>query len=74
MQFVSGLTTLFQSFFGTRLPVIAAPSYAYIIPITSIISSTRFAYYTDPFEVSLKISFIIYSYKLKFTNDNRFIT
>ncbi|CAN7089735.1 unnamed protein product [Brassica rapa subsp. narinosa] len=50
MLFVSGLTTLFQSFFGTRLPVIAAPSYAYIIPITSIISSTRFAYYTDPFE------------------------
>ncbi|KAJ4877595.1 putative nucleobase-ascorbate transporter 10 [Raphanus sativus] len=50
MLFVSGLTTLLQSFFGTRLPVIAAPSYAYIIPITSIISSTRFTYYTDPFE------------------------
>ncbi|KAL0856263.1 hypothetical protein Bca101_061416 [Brassica carinata] len=50
MLFVSGFTTLFQSFFGTRLPVIAAPSYAYIIPISSIISSTRFTYYTDPFE------------------------
>ncbi|KAJ0253207.1 hypothetical protein HA466_0122710 [Hirschfeldia incana] len=50
MLFVSGLTTLFQSFFGTRLPVIAAPSYAYIIPITSIISSTRFTHYIDPFE------------------------
>ncbi|XP_010490150.1 PREDICTED: putative nucleobase-ascorbate transporter 10 [Camelina sativa] len=50
LLFVSGLTTLFQTFFGSRLPVIAATSYAYIIPITSIISSTRFTYYTDPFE------------------------
>ncbi|ESQ32080.1 hypothetical protein EUTSA_v10005426mg [Eutrema salsugineum] len=50
LLFVSGLTTLFQSFFGTRLPVIAAASYAYIIPVTTIISSTRFTYYTDPFE------------------------
>ncbi|AED93439.1 Xanthine/uracil/vitamin C permease [Arabidopsis thaliana] len=50
LLFVSGLTTLFQSFFGTRLPVIASASYAYIIPITSIIYSTRFTYYTDPFE------------------------
>ncbi|OAP15797.1 hypothetical protein AXX17_AT1G59190 [Arabidopsis thaliana] len=50
LLFVSGLTTLFQSFFGTRLPVIAVASYAYIIPITSIIYSTRFTYYTDPFE------------------------
>ncbi|CAH2044416.1 unnamed protein product, partial [Thlaspi arvense] len=50
LLFVSGLTTLFQSFFGTRLPVIAAASYAYIIPITSIISSNRFTHYTDPFE------------------------
>ncbi|KAL1224274.1 putative nucleobase-ascorbate transporter 10 [Cardamine amara subsp. amara] len=50
LLFVSGLTTLSQSFFGTRLPVIAASSYAYIIPIISIISSTRFTIYTDPFE------------------------
>lgn len=59
LLFVSGLTTLFQSFFGTRLPVIAAASYAYIIPITSIISSNRFTDYTDPFEVSLRINIII---------------
>ncbi|XP_013596946.1 PREDICTED: putative nucleobase-ascorbate transporter 9 [Brassica oleracea var. oleracea] len=50
MLFVSGLTTLLHSFFGTRLPVIAAASYAYIIPITSIISSSRFTHYIDPFE------------------------
>ncbi|KAL0890671.1 hypothetical protein Bca101_014654 [Brassica carinata] len=55
MLFVSGLTTLLHSFFGTRLPVIAAASYAYIIPITSIISSTRFSHYTDPFERFVRI-------------------
>ncbi|XP_010520648.1 PREDICTED: putative nucleobase-ascorbate transporter 10 [Tarenaya hassleriana] len=50
LLFVSGVSTLFQSFFGTRLPVVAIGSYAYIIPVSSIISASRYRQYTDPFE------------------------
>ncbi|GKV12317.1 hypothetical protein SLEP1_g23478 [Rubroshorea leprosula] len=48
LLFASGLNTLFQSLFGTRLPVVAVDSYAYLIPITSIIQGSRYSSCATP--------------------------
>ncbi|KAJ7960027.1 Nucleobase-ascorbate transporter [Quillaja saponaria] len=45
LLFVAGVNTLFQSFFGTRLPVVMGTSYAYVIPTHSIAMSRRFNKY-----------------------------
>ncbi|XP_050123904.1 putative nucleobase-ascorbate transporter 10 [Malus sylvestris] len=50
MLFVSGLNTLLQSLFGTRLPTVVVGSYTYIIPTTSIILANRYKAFTDPHE------------------------
>ncbi|KAJ7544547.1 hypothetical protein O6H91_09G082200 [Diphasiastrum complanatum] len=42
LLFVNGINTLLQSFFGTRLPVVINGSFAYFIPVMSIINSSRF--------------------------------
>jgi nucleobase transporter 1/2 len=41
LLFTSGLSTLFQTLFGTRLPSVAVGSYAYMIPTTSIVLASR---------------------------------
>uniref|UniRef100_A0A0A0L2L5 Nucleobase-ascorbate transporter 10 n=1 Tax=Cucumis sativus TaxID=3659 RepID=A0A0A0L2L5_CUCSA len=48
LLFVSGLNTLFQSLFGTRLPVVVVGSYAYLIPTISIVLAKRYTSLTDP--------------------------
>ncbi|GLT71170.1 hypothetical protein SLA2020_432070 [Shorea laevis] len=48
LLFVSGLNTLLQSLFGTRLPAVVAGSYSYVIPITSIVLARRYQGLTDP--------------------------
>ena len=53
LLFVSGLSTLLQSLFGTRLPSVVVGSYSYIIPTTSIVLAHRYNAYTDPHEVNL---------------------
>ncbi|KAM1177145.1 hypothetical protein ACFX1Q_017455 [Malus domestica] len=50
MLFVSGLNTLLQSLFGTRLPTVVMGSYTYIIPTASIILANRYKAFTDPHE------------------------
>ncbi|KAI9200329.1 hypothetical protein LWI28_006106 [Acer negundo] len=50
LLFVSGLTTFFQSLFGTRLPTVSVGSYVYLIPITSIVMAKRYNSYIDPYE------------------------
>ncbi|KAA3453400.1 Xanthine/uracil/vitamin C permease [Gossypium australe] len=50
LLFVSGLSTLFQTFLGTRLPIVVVGSYAYLIPVTSIIQASRYTSYSDPYE------------------------
>ncbi|OMO77169.1 Xanthine/uracil/vitamin C permease [Corchorus olitorius] len=50
LLFVSGFSTLFQSILGTRLPTVIVGSYAYLIPVTSIIQASRFNSYSDPYE------------------------
>ncbi|XP_019416463.1 PREDICTED: putative nucleobase-ascorbate transporter 10 [Lupinus angustifolius] len=50
LLFVSGINTLLQSWFGTRLPTVITGSYTYIIPTISIVQATRYSAYTNPYE------------------------
>lgn len=49
--FVSGINTLFQTTFGTRLPTIVGGSFAFIIPVITIINSEDLINITDDNEV-----------------------
>ncbi|GAB4824754.1 Nucleobase-ascorbate transporter 12 [Ancistrocladus abbreviatus] len=40
--FVSGVTTLLHTFFGTRLPLIQGPSFVYLAPALAVINSPEF--------------------------------
>lgn len=40
--FVSGVTTLLQTSFGSRLPLIQGPSFVYLAPALAIINSPEF--------------------------------
>lgn len=42
VMFVSGVTTLLQSFFGSRLPLIQGPSFVFLAPALAIINSPEF--------------------------------
>ncbi|GLT93923.1 hypothetical protein SLE2022_116920 [Rubroshorea leprosula] len=55
LLFASGLSPLFQPVFGTRLPVVAVSSYAYLIPITSIIQASRYSSSITTFQLSYVI-------------------
>ncbi|KAL7085329.1 hypothetical protein ACP275_14G275700 [Erythranthe tilingii] len=48
LLFVSGLNTLLHSFFGTRLPSVIGGSYAFLIPVTSIIHSKKYTLIQNP--------------------------
>ncbi|KAM7493278.1 hypothetical protein LguiB_027887 [Lonicera macranthoides] len=48
LLFVSGLNTLTQTFFGTRLPSVMSGSYAFLIPTTSIIRAKRYEMLQEP--------------------------
>ncbi|XP_047336443.1 nucleobase-ascorbate transporter 6-like [Impatiens glandulifera] len=47
-MFVSGVSTLLQSSFGTRLPSVMRGSYSFLIPMASIIHSKRFESCSNP--------------------------
>lgn len=49
--FVAGLNTLFQSFFGTRLPAVIGASYSYVPTTISIILAARYSDILNPHEV-----------------------
>ncbi|KAL2529511.1 putative nucleobase-ascorbate transporter 10 [Forsythia ovata] len=50
LLFVSGVNTLFHSLFGTRLPVVIGGSYAFLIPVTTILRSRRYQMIQQPEE------------------------
>ncbi|XP_019170144.1 PREDICTED: nucleobase-ascorbate transporter 7-like [Ipomoea nil] len=50
LLFVSGVNTLLQSWFGSRLPVVIGGSYRFIIPVIYVALSSRFQAYLDPRE------------------------
>ncbi|PSR99918.1 Nucleobase-ascorbate transporter 10 [Actinidia chinensis var. chinensis] len=49
LLFVSGVNTLFQSLFGTRLPSVIIGSYSYIIPMMSILHAKRYHRLLEPY-------------------------
>lgn len=51
LLFVAGIKTLLQTLFGTRLPVIVGGSYAFVIPVLSIINDSSLKKIPDPHEV-----------------------
>ncbi|RCV11541.1 hypothetical protein SETIT_2G193900v2 [Setaria italica] len=52
--FVAGINTLFQTFFGTRLPVVMGGSYTFVAPTISIILAGRYSNEADPREKFLR--------------------
>lgn len=53
LLFVAGVNTLFQTFFGTRLPAVIGGSYTYVPPTISIILAGRYSDIVNPQEVRL---------------------
>lgn len=54
LLFVAGINTLFQTYFGTRLPAVIGGSYTFVMPTISIILAGRYSDIIDPHEVRLK--------------------
>ncbi|KAF7832274.1 nucleobase-ascorbate transporter 1 [Senna tora] len=53
LLFVSGINTLLQALFGTRLPAVVGGSFAYVVPIVYIISDSSLQRISDSHEVNL---------------------
>ena len=52
LLFVEGINTLLQTLFGTRLPTVIGGSYAFMVPIISIIHDSSLMSIADPHLVS----------------------
>lgn len=52
LLFVEGINTLLQTLFGTRLPTVIGGSYAFMVPIISIIHDSSLTRIEDPHLVS----------------------
>lgn len=48
---MSGINTLIQTLIGSRLPVVMGPSYAYIIPVMTIINDNSAGNYDSEHQV-----------------------
>lgn len=53
LLFVSGLNTLTQTLFGTRLPAVIGGSYTFVPTTLSIVLAARYNDISNPQEVSL---------------------
>lgn len=53
LLFVEGINTLLQTLFGTRLPTVIGGSYAFMVPIISIIHDPSLMRIPDDHLVSL---------------------
>ena len=51
MLFVAGVNTLFQTLFGTRLPVVIGGSFTFVPTTISIIMASRYSDIVNPQEV-----------------------
>lgn len=57
LLFMSGVNTLLQTLFGTRLPTVMGPSIAFTLPVLSIIndySDTNFASEGEVWKVQMR--------------------
>lgn len=52
LLFVTGINTLLQSLFGTRLPTVIGGSYAFVVPIMAIVQDSSLAGIPDDHEVN----------------------
>ena len=52
LLFVAGVNTLFQTWFGTRLPAVIGGSYTYVPTTISIILAGRYSDIVNPQEVA----------------------
>ncbi|KAF7023912.1 hypothetical protein CFC21_036335, partial [Triticum aestivum] len=50
LLFVTGINTLLQSLFGTRLPTVIGGSYAFVIPVMAIVQDSSLAAIPDDHE------------------------
>jgi xanthine/uracil permease len=64
--FVAGLNTLFQSFFGTRLPAVIGASYSYVPTTISIILAARYSDILNPQEVGSLESHLVWCFPFFF--------
>ncbi|XP_054785567.1 nucleobase-ascorbate transporter 4 isoform X1 [Prosopis cineraria] len=58
LLFAGAINTLLQTLFGTRLPVVVGPSYAFLIPAISTTFSRSLSIYADPhqrFKQSMRV-------------------
>lgn len=51
LLFMSGVNTLLQTWFGTRLPTVMGPSFAYIISVLAIINDLSDSDFSNEHEV-----------------------
>ena len=56
LLFVTGINTLLQTLFGTRLPTVVGGSYAFLVPIISIVHDSSIMNIPDPHEVRVTSS------------------
>jgi len=54
MLLVTGINTMLQTLFGTRLPTVIGGSYAFLIPVVSIISDPSLIQIADGHTVSVQ--------------------
>ena len=50
LLFVRGINTLLQTLFGTRLPTVVGSSYAFLVPIISIVHDSSIMDMPEPHE------------------------
>jgi hypothetical protein len=68
LLFVNGIKTLLQTLFGTRLPTIMGGSYAYVVPVLSIIRDPSIAQIADGHTVSMQLSSFIFFFCISKTD------
>lgn len=56
LLFVEGINTLLQTLFGTRLPTVIGGSWAFMVPIISIIHDASLVAIDDPHLVSITVT------------------
>ena len=56
LLFVTGINTLIQTLFGTRLPTVIGGSYAFMVPIISIVHDSSLTQITNDHQVSQQVN------------------
>ena len=68
LLFVEGINTLLQTLFGTRLPTVIGGSYAFMVPIISIIHDSSLSRIEDPHLVSNPIQYFLFLFTFPFVS------